>query len=118
MPAENRTRLLRGPLSTLGLSIGVVTAICDQAHKWWMLEVYDIDTKDFVSVSPYLDLVMVWNRGISYGLFQQGAFGQYLLSAIAIAAVIGLTIWLSRITTRIGAAGIGLVMGGAIGNGI
>lgn len=118
MPAENRTRLLWGPLSALGLSIGVVTAICDQAHKWWMLEVYDIDTKDFVSVSPYLDLVMVWNRGISYGLFQQGAFGQYLLSAIAIAAVIGLTLWLSRITTRIGAAGIGLVMGGAIGNGI
>lgn len=118
MSAETRTGLFWGRLSALGLSIGIVTAIIDQAHKWWMLEVYDIDEKDFVSVSPYLDLVMVWNRGISYGLFQQGDYGQYLLTAFAILAVIGLTIWLSHVTTKIGAVGIGLIIGGAIGNGI
>lgn len=118
MSNENHAKLFWGPLSALGLSVGIVTALLDQGHKWWMLEIFDIDAKEFVPVAPFLDLVMVWNRGISYGLFQQGALGQYLLSAFAVAAVIGLTIWLSRITTKIGAIGIGLIMGGAIGNGI
>lgn len=107
-----------GPLSVLGLSIAALTAIFDQAHKWWMLEVYDIDAKEFVTVAPFLDLVMVWNKGISYGLFQQGAGGQYLLAVFALVAVVALVLWLARISTAIGAAGIGLVMGGAIGNGI
>jgi signal peptidase II len=63
--------------------------------------------------------VMVWNKGISYGLFQQGsALGQIVLVCLAVAAVIGLTLWLAQMTSRIGAAGAGLVMGGAVGNAI
>ena len=107
-----------GPLSALGLSLGALTAIADQAHKWWMLKVFDIESKQSVAVTPFLDLVMVWNRGISYGLFQQGALGQILLACLAVAAVIALTWWLSHMSSLIGAAGAGLIMGGAIGNGI
>lgn len=118
MSERKIAKLFWGPLSTLGISVGVASALIDQVHKWWMLEVYDIDAKEIVPVAPFLDLVMVWNRGISYGLFQQGALGQYLLTGFAVVAVIGLTIWLSRITTKIGAIGIGLIIGGAVGNGI
>lgn len=107
-----------GPASPLGVSIAVFTAIADQAIKWWMLAVYDIDQKQMVTLTPFLDLVMVWNKGISYGLFQQGAWGQYVFAGIAVAAVVALTIWLSRMTSAIPAAGAGLVMGGAVGNGI
>jgi signal peptidase II len=72
-----------------------------------------------VAVTPFLDLVMVWNRGISYGLFQQGsALGQILLAGFAVVAVVALTLWLARMTSLIGAAGAGLVMGGAVGNAI
>lgn len=118
MPSRASRNWFWGPSSALGISIGALTAICDQATKWWMLEVLDIDTRQIVTVAPFLDLVMVWNRGISYGLFQQGAFGQYVLTAVAVAAVIALTLWLARTTSAIGAAGIGLVIGGAVGNGI
>ena len=108
-----------GPLSALGVSLGVVTALVDQANKWWMLKVFDIEAKGSVAVTPFLDLVMVWNRGISYGLFQQGsALGQILLSGFAVVAVVALTLWLARMTSLIGAAGAGLVMGGAVGNAI
>ena len=119
MPHDSGHRLFWGPLSALGLTLGAATAIIDQAHKWWMLLVYEIAGKGEVAVAPFLDLVMVWNRGISYGLFQQGsALGQILLACLAVAAVIGLTWWLALMTSRIGAVGAGLVMGGAIGNGI
>jgi len=119
MPNDATQKLFWGPLSVLGLSIGAATAIADQAHKWWMLLVYKITEKGEVAVTSFLDLVMVWNRGISYGLFQQGsAVGQILLACLAVAAVIGLTWWLAQMTSLLGAIGAGLVMGGAIGNGI
>jgi signal peptidase II len=118
MAPGQRGMSLWGPSSALGLSIAALTVIADQATKWCMLAVLDIDQKQIVTVAPFLDLVMVWNKGISYGLFQQGDAGQYLLAAFAVAAVIGLTLWLARMTSAIAAAGAGLVMGGAIGNGI
>jgi len=118
MAHETGRNVFWGPLSVLGLSLGALTAIADQAHKWWMLNVFDIESKKSVAVTPFLDLVMVWNKGVSYGLFQQGALGQILLACLAAAAVIALTWWLARMTSLIGAAGAGLIMGGAIGNGI
>lgn len=119
MPHKSGQKFFWGPLSALGLSLGALTAIADQAHKWWMFKVFGIEAKGQVAVAPFLDLVMVWNKGISYGLFQQGGmFGQILLAGVAVAAVIALSWWLARMTTAIGAAGAGLVMGGAIGNAI
>ena len=119
MSYKSEQKFFWGPLSALGLSLGTLTAIADQANKWWMLKVFDIEAKGSVAVTPFLDFVMVWNRGISYGLFQQGsALGQIVLAGFAIVAVIALTLWLARMTSAIGAAGAGLVMGGAVGDAI
>ncbi len=116
---KSEKKLFRGPLSALGLSLGAVIAVADQVLKWWMLYVFNIEAKGQVTVTPFLDLVMVWNRGISFGLFQQESqIGPILLAILSLAAVIGLTWWLASMTTVIGAVGAGLVMGGAIGNGI
>jgi signal peptidase II len=72
-----------------------------------------------VRVAPFLDLVMVWNPGISYGLFPQGdAAGRLVLIGFAAAAVAGLAVWLARVHGAVGAAGIGLVIGGAVGNAV
>lgn len=112
-------RLFWGPSSRLGLSIAALTLIADQAHKWWMLEVYRIAEKGEVAVAPFLNLVMVWNPGISYGLLPQGsAFGKAILIGIAMAAITGLTLWLATVRNPIGATAIGLVIGGAAGNAI
>lgn len=119
MQNKSEQKFFWGPLSALGLSLGVLIAISDQLLKWWMLKVFDIEAKGQVVVTPFLDFVLVWNRGISFGLFQQGGMvGQILLASVAVGAVIALTWWLASMTTTIGAVGAGLVMGGAIGNGI
>src|SRR5262245_31091034 len=60
-----------GPHSPLGLTVAAVTLLIDQAHKAWMLYVYDIGAKGTVTLAPFFDLVLVWNRGVSYGLFPQ-----------------------------------------------
>ncbi len=73
---------LWGPYSRLGLAVFLVTLVLDQAHKWWMLEVYDIEERGRVAVTPFLDLVFVKNIGISYSMFDQESYaGQIMLAA-------------------------------------
>lgn len=114
------TRWIYGPYSRLGLCVAVLAAGTDQAHKWWMLNIYDIAAKGRVRLTSFLDLIYAKNTGISYGMFAQDSpAGQYALAAFAILAVTGFAVWLARAAEgRIAAIGAGLIMGGAIGNGI
>jgi signal peptidase II len=112
-------RYLWGPLSPLGLGIAALTLIADQAHKAWMLYVYDIGGKGPVRLAPFFDLVLVWNQGVSYGLFpQQSGLGRWALILFAFASALALIIWLARITSPLAATSIGLIVGGAVGNAI
>ncbi|MDQ0394980.1 signal peptidase II [Labrys monachus] len=114
MPAPFQGRSL-----TLGLAVAVLSAIADQVHKYWSLHVFDIANNGPLDWTPFLRIVLVWNRGVSYGLFQQNSeFGRWALISFRLFAVLLLVVWLARITSRTGAVAIGLIIGGAIGNGI
>jgi len=116
---SSTTSWLWGLQSPLGLGVAAVTLILDQAHKAWMLYVYNIGAKGTVRVTPFLDLVLVWNQGVSYGMLQQRTeLGRFLLILFAFAAAIALAVWLARINSRLTAICIGLIIGGAIGNAI
>jgi signal peptidase II len=108
-----------GPLTRLGLMVAAVSAAIDQASKLWLLYVFDLPARAPVRLTPFLDLVMAWNKGISYGLFQQdGPFGQWVLLAIKAAAVVLLWAWLARAGSRLTAVALGLIIGGAAGNAV
>jgi len=112
-------RFLFGEQTPLGLSVAAVALIADQASKVWMLYVYDIGAKGVVTVTPFFDLVLVWNRGVSYGLLPQDSdLGRWALILFAFAAAFALVIWLARVTSPLAAAAMGLVIGGAVGNAI
>lgn len=117
---SHRTPWLWGPFSRLGVGIALVILMIDQAHKWWMLAVYGIESRGRVTVTPFLDLVFVKNTGVSYGLFlQDSQQGQWLLAGFASLAVLAMAIWLAHgVTTRLVAASLGLIMGGAASNAI
>jgi signal peptidase II len=108
-----------GPLTRLGLVVAAISAAIDQASKLWLLYVFDLPARAPVRLTPFLDLVMAWNKGISYGLFQQeGPLGQWVLLAIKVAAVALLMVWLARAGSRLTAVSLGLIIGGAAGNAI
>lgn len=70
-----------------------------------------------IVVTPFFNLVLAWNRGVSFSLFRSDAsLAPYLLSAVAVAVVIALLVWLGRQHRFWPALGIGLVIGGALGN--
>jgi signal peptidase II len=112
-------QFLWGPLSPLGLGIAALTVLADQAHKAWMLYVYDMRAKGAVALTPFFDLVLVWNQGISYGLLpQENTFGRWGLILFAFGASIALAVWLARLASPLAATSIGLIIGGAVGNAI
>jgi signal peptidase II len=110
---------LWGPRTRLGFAVASTAAILDQATKLWLLFVYNLPAKGVVALAPVLDLVLTWNYGISYGLFQQrGEVGRWVLLGIKVLAVVVLWVWLARAKSALTAISLGLIIGGAIGNAI
>ena len=74
--------------------------------KFWLLYDFDLHSRAPVALTPFIDFVLTWNTGISYGLFpQQGPLGQWALLAFKVAAVVFLWVWLARAPSRLTAAG-------------
>ena len=108
---------------TSHLRPGVIAALAvlalDQASKLWLLFVFDIAHRGAVKVTPFFDLVLAWNIGISFGWFQNDSqVAQIALMAIKAVAVIVLAIWMARSRTLLATIALGLIIGGAIGNAI
>ena len=110
---------LWGHFSGFVALIAFVGLILDQGTKLWLVYSFDLAANGPVHLLPVLDIVLVWNRGISYGLFQQdGDLGRWILALFTVAATIGLWVWSVRAQNRFIALALALIIGGAIGNGI
>ena len=102
-----------------GLVAAAIALVLDQASKLWLLHVYEIGRRGAVKVTPFFDLVLAWNTGISYGWLQNdSALGSALLLTFKAVAVVALAFWMARSHTRLATIGLGLIIGGAIGNAI
>jgi signal peptidase II len=105
------------------LRAGVVAALAalvlDQASKLWLLYAFDLAKRGVVRVTPFFDLVLAWNVGISFGWFQNDSWiAQAILTIVKAAAVIALGIWMAWSRTMLATIALGLIIGGAIGNAI
>ncbi|MCB9988392.1 MAG: signal peptidase II [Rhodospirillales bacterium] len=99
----------------IGLLTALVILIADQVSKWVVLA-SSIPQKP-IEILPVFNLVLVWNKGISFGMFtNHGDMGPYILSALSLVIAAGFSIWLFRTHSRFLALAIGLVIGGAVGN--
>jgi signal peptidase II len=103
----------------LGVIMAIVTLVLDQASKFWLVRVFDIAHRGTVKLTPFFDLVLAWNQGISFGWFQNdGPTAQLILLAVKAVAVVVLAVWMVRSRTLMATLALGLIIGGAIGNGV
>ena len=104
----------------VGLIAAALAVIADQGSKLFMLYgagFADMPSGAAVPVLPFFNLMMVWNPGISYGLFPaSGKFGTVLLLVVSVLVVAFLLWWLWRSTSQWLTAGFGFIIGGALGN--
>jgi signal peptidase II len=102
-----------------GLTLAAVILVLDQLTKAFVLYGLELQLGERRIVTPFLDLVLTYNRGISYGLFQQdGDLGRWFLTAVKLGAAVLFFFWLRRAENRLIAASLGLLIAGAIGNAI
>ncbi|HEY5072837.1 MAG TPA: signal peptidase II [Caulobacteraceae bacterium] len=98
-----------------GLAAAIVAA--DQAAKGFLLNVYGLDGRGAVPLVGPLALRLVWNPGISFGLFRYDSlWTRWALAAFSLTVATALAIWARRIERPLSGLAVGLVMGGAVGN--
>jgi signal peptidase II len=103
---------------TRGLVAAVLVAALDQLSKAAVLAYFaGRALGDHEVVTSFFNLTLTYNRGISFGLFNEGAGLNALVFSLAAAAIVALLVfWLSRVESPFLAVAIGLIIGGAIGN--
>ena len=100
-------------IKAIALAIAVLTL--DQYSKIWLLS-YLVEQGGWIKMTSYFNLVMVWNSGISFGMFQSGETGRWLLVGFSSLVCLGLCIWLWRQKRSWPVYALALVVGGAVGN--
>ena len=104
---------LRGHLA-LGLGVAGFVTLLDQLVKWYVVTRL-MQPPQVIVLTDWLNLVMTWNHGISFGLFS-GQTEPYILAGVALTVIGVLVVWLIRDRRPAAALWLGLVIGGALGN--
>jgi signal peptidase II len=101
-----------------GLAAAIAVIIFDQLSKAAVRGYFAGHAAgEHENVTSFFNIVLIYNRGMSFGLFNGGGgLNALLFSLVAAAIVTGLTYWLSRVESSLLAVAIGLIIGGAIGN--
>lgn len=110
------SRFRPSPIALKGLALAAAVVILDQLSKWWILDVV-MQPPRVIEVAPFFNLVMGWNRGVSFGLFNSdSSVNVWLLPLVVVAVTAALAVWLWRAERPWLGIGLGLVIGGAVGN--
>lgn len=99
----------------LGLGSAAVITALDQISKYWLLSVVDIAQRPPIEITPFFNLVMVWNYGISFGMLAEHR-QPVLLIILSLAIISVLIVWLYKSDSRYLSLALGSVIGGAFGN--
>ncbi len=103
-------------LAKLGWLVALLALLADQASKWVMI-VWVMNPPTIIPVTSFFNLVSAWNTGVSFSLFAGGPdFTRWILVVVALGIVGFMANWLHKADQKALAIGLGLVIGGAIGN--
>lgn len=106
---------LRRPLP-VGLGIAAMIVGLDQLTKWWIVAIV-MKPPRAIEITPFFNLVMGWNRGISFGLFNNDSpLNSWVLPLVTLVIVCFLALWLVRTRHVLIGTALGLIIGGALGN--
>ena len=101
----------------IGGILALIAFLIDRVNKWWFIDVFDLPNKGVVEILPIFNVVMVWNRGVSFSLLTASDdLGRWALVVLNLIIVAVLIYWLKTSKSLVTSSAIGLVIGGAFGN--
>jgi signal peptidase II len=98
----------------LSLALGVFAFAADRLHKFLQIQVFHWPEGDFRALTPFFDVGLVFNPGISYGLL--GSTPLWAIGLLVIVALCALVVWWWRATSALVRAGLAFAIGGAFSN--
>jgi signal peptidase II len=106
-------------LALLAYVLALTVIVCDQALKYWVLDVFGLPERFSAPVAGPFWLTMVWNKGVSFGVLNIDAeWTRWVLSAFSLGVAGALAVWAWRVDRPLLALAVGLIIGGAVGNAI
>lgn len=104
-----------------GLLFAALVILLDQVSKIWLMDYLGVAGPDQRAagfpVTGFFDIVGVWNKGVSFSLFSNhDGSGAWILSLVALVITGAMLVWLWRAQGLRLALGLGMVIGGALGN--
>lgn len=108
--------MFKGPYVKFGLLVSGLLVLFDQLSKYWVLHGLKLPELGSVSLLPFLNFSMVWNKGISMGIPLGDFLGRWGISILTIIITLWLLSWLFKTERKIEAWSLSLIVGGAIGN--
>lgn len=100
----------------IAYAVAAATVVLDQISKVWILGLLGREQGASLPFLGPIHLTMVHNYGMSFGLLRNSEWGRWLLIGFSVLVVIGLSIWVRKAIRPLPALGIGMIIGGAIGN--
>ena len=106
-------------LALIAYVLALTVIVCDQALKYWVLDVFGLPERFSAPVAGPFYLTMVWNKGVSFGVLNIDAeWTRWVLSAFSLGVAAALAVWVWKVDRPILALAVGLIIGGAVGNAI
>ena len=103
-------------IKKLAVPFILILIFLDQVTKWWIIN-YIMQPIKILPITPFFNIVLTWNSGISFGIFSnQGSFSVIILSTLATLIVFFLAVWLMKAENKKLIIGLICIIGGAIGN--
>ena len=100
----------------IGLVLATLVAALDQGTKWLIVETV-MQPPRIIPVTDFFNFVLGLNRGVSFGMLNmQSPMGRWILAGLALAITLALLVWMWRANKTLVVVGLGLIVGGAIGN--
>ena len=97
--------------------LSLIAFVIDRVSKNEILSIFEENNLEKIFVNPFLDLFLVFNTGISYGLLGgESSFQKWLLIIISVSIVAFLLLWMKDSTSRLVNISISFITGGALGN--
>ncbi len=99
-------------MKKIGLGLALLVFILDQLSKFIAVKYLSSS----IEVTSFFNLALAYNKGISFGLFNNLDYSNYIFAGLSTIIAIFLYRWLGQATKALEAATLGLIIGGALGN--
>ena len=90
--------------------------ILDRVSKLWIISIFNPENNLEIKISSFINLNLIWNKGIAFGLFSYGEKFEYNLLTGLIIMIISIVFWMIIKTKGLEKYGFLMILGGALGN--